>query len=658
TPTRAILGTLSSHHLQLPSATVAEGSQLGLTAGALAATARTELSWLRLRRGVDSARGRRWPDDAANWSAPTTKLGAFEIRLADGGVEWTVARVLSATPSPSASKSDSGSYACVAETSLLGGELRRARQLFYLDVLPARAVNQTVAWRVCGVNSATPISVASAVEGSRLAIDCSVSANIRRRLRGQWRLSGSALTATRPAAGAAAGAGGGATPGCGSARPASSAATTAGAGGDAGQPMRREFSARASVDIIVEYRLGPPEIRATAGSPVLAGHPASLVCQPSTTDPGVPVPEFSGPATPATAAPRCPWPGRRFCSSARPDCPTVAGTICTPENKRRPGIFRCAGGCAVADLVDYVGVADGADCQRLHSGGGAAAAAGCAPGLLNSGKAGALTRWFKNGVEIRQGDAAATTAIEEGYDRGQPRRHSSQPFPRPHSVSLECLVDAQPEPTVTWELLAGTGGADRQQFGWQSDTGVATVVSLPGTLPGVKRDGPVRLPARNRLGESSHVIQAGLHDRLRTSAKPDDILLASSSTMSGAEVTRVGDCPSKRDGAAARGPHTLSRCWPSTTLAAAGGAPSHGRSTVTSTPRELQLPGVGGVRAETPALRLLRFVTRRRDGLLRSGCEVSGRRRHRVESLPQLRASERLTAISFVNSYRLSACLC
>uniref|UniRef100_A0A1I8HL17 Ig-like domain-containing protein n=2 Tax=Macrostomum lignano TaxID=282301 RepID=A0A1I8HL17_9PLAT len=818
-PTRAILGTLSSPSSPAAERTVAEGSQLGLTCRCPGGNPPARIDWLRLRRGVDSAEST-LPDDAANWSAPTTKMGASRsdllmaaskelngaqlacrclhqlANITSAPVSLTVLYGPNVTPVSSqkvllgdrvefnctaeanptarvyivrgnstvsavaprsvshaiasASKSDSGSYACVAETSLLGGELRRARQPFYLDVLYPPELSIRLLPGESAESTATPISVASAVEGGRLAIDCSVSANPPP-TSVQWRLSGSAdgnsssgrVLLLEPVARAHAG--------LWVCEARSSAATTAGAGGDAGQPMRREFSARASVDIIVEYPPGPPEIRATAGSLVLAGHPASLVCQPSATDPGVPVPEFlwsrysgdSSAPVPLARSPILQFSPARLSDSGR--------YYCTPENSVGRGP---ASSVALEVVQSPTWLTTSAWPTVLtvnaSSGGGGGGGGG---GLLRLdcstlAKPEALTRWFKNGVEIRQADAAATTAIEEGYD---PARHIStgalrfnrlgpedsgeyictaqngfgkierslrltiefapeiltdtaktalQPaVAASSSVSLECLVDAQPEPTVTWELLAGTGGADRQQL-----VGNLTPESPPSfryraTLPGVKRTGRYACRARNRLGESSHVIQVvnpgppepptnltvestgwdhvlltwrpGFDGGLPANysvvfASTSDVasrfgiastshtgrfLLASSSTMSALKspesalsVNVTGLLP---------GTAYAFSVLAVNSLGGSGGQPTAG-STVNATTRELQLPGVGGVRADTGAS-TLRFDAPP-DGLC-VRVEVSADGGTGWSPYRSCELQNRLTGISFVNSYRLSACL-
>uniref|UniRef100_A0A1I8IQU8 SN protein n=1 Tax=Macrostomum lignano TaxID=282301 RepID=A0A1I8IQU8_9PLAT len=795
-PTRAILGTLSSPSSPAAERTVAEGSQLGLTCRAESTL----------------------PDDAANWSAPTTKLGASrsdllmaaskelngaqlacrclhqlanitsapvsltvlygpnvtpvssqKVLLGDR-VEFNctaeanptarvyivrgnstvsaVARVLSATPSPRHRRATAAATpawrkpACLA-ASCAGRDSRSTwmsstRPELSIRLLPGESAEST----------ATPISVASAAEGSRLAIDCSVSANPPP-TSVQWRLSGSTdgnsssgrVLLLEPVARAHAG--------LWVCEARSSAATTAGAGGDAGQPMRREFSARASVDIIVEYPPGPPEIRATAGSPVLAGHPASLVCQPSATDPGVPVPEFlwsrysgdSSAPVPLARSPILQFSPARLSDSGR--------YYCTPENSVGRGPASSVA-LEVVQSPTWLTTSAWPTVLTVNASSGGGGGGG---GLLRLdcstlAKPEALTRWFKNGVEIRQADAAATTAIEEGYD---PARHISTGALRFHrlgpedsgeyictaqngfgkierslrltiefapeiltdtaktalqpavsassSVSLECLVDAQPEPTVTWELLAGTGGADRQQL-----VGNLTPESPPSfryraTLPGVKRTGRYACRARNRLGESSHVIQVvnpgppepptnltvestgwdhvlltwrpGFDGGLPANysvvfASTSDVasrfgiastshtgrfLLASSSTMSALKspesalsVNVTGLLP---------GTAYAFSVLAVNSLGGSGGQPTAG-STVNATTRELQLPGVGGVRADTGAS-TLRFDAPP-DGLC-VRVEVSADGGTGWSPYRSCELQNRLTGISFVNSYRLSACL-
>uniref|UniRef100_A0A1I8F7D5 Ig-like domain-containing protein n=1 Tax=Macrostomum lignano TaxID=282301 RepID=A0A1I8F7D5_9PLAT len=594
-------------------------------------------------------------------------------------------RVLSATPSPRHRRATAAATPAWRKPAWLGGELRRARQPFYLDVLyPARAVNQTVAWRVCGVNSDSDFSGLGGGRPAGWRSTARLSANPAPPTSVQWRLSGSTdgnsssgrVLLLEPVARAHAGLwvwrG-----------PQLSCHHSWG--------WRDGWTADEAGVSLLGTPPGPPEIRAHRRQPVLAGTRSSLVCQPSATDPGVPVPEFL-------------W-SRYSGDSSAPTVPTVAGTIAHAENS----VGRGRASSVALEVVQSPtwlttsGVADAA---------AAAAAAGCCAWTAQLWpKPEALTRWFKNGVEIRQADAAATTAIEEGYDPASctrdSDRYSQDGTPASRFRVLQRVAGvpggraAGADSHLGCSQAQAQGGADRQQL-----VGNLTPESPPSfryraTLPGVKRTGRYACRARNRLGESSHVIQVvnpgppepptnltvestgwdhvlltwrpGFDGGLPANYSPVGIastshtgrfLLASSSTMSALKVTRVG-AVRQRDGAAAGDAPTPSRCWPSTLSAAAAASPRPARLS-TPTTRELQLPGVGGVRADTGAS-TLRFDAPP-DGLCvrveifarTNELSVSADRRQRRGGVPRYRSCElqnRLTGISFVNSYRLSACL-
>uniref|UniRef100_A0A1I8F8R0 Ig-like domain-containing protein n=1 Tax=Macrostomum lignano TaxID=282301 RepID=A0A1I8F8R0_9PLAT len=721
-----------------------------------------ELNWLRLRRGVDSAevdaarrRGQTGRRRRLSWALSRSDL----LMAASNGVEWRPACVPLPAPAckyhPALRVShrslrcclrDRVEFNCTAEANptarvyivrgnstvsavaprsvshaialgieerqrqlrLRGGDQpawRRAAQGATAVLpgcpLPARAVNQTVAWRVCGVNSDSDFSGLGGGRqpaGDRLSVSANPPPTSV-----QWRLSGSAdgnsssgrVLLLEPVARAHAG--------LWVCEARSSAATTAGAGGDAGQPMRREFSAR---------RSGPPP-----AAPVLAGHPASLVCQPSTTRPWRPGARV--PLVPLLRRQQRPGaPGPVADSAVQPGRLSDSGRYyCTPENSVGRGP---ASSVALEVVQSPTWLTTSAwPTRRRRRGGGGLLRLDCS----TLAKPEALTRWFKNGVEIRQADAAATTAIEEGYD---PARHIStgalrfnrlgpedsaaiapeiltdtaktalQPaVSASSSVSLECLVDAQPEPTVTWELLAGTGGADRQQLvgnltpesrhrrfatgnpaGGESGRGRYACRRETGWASRVVNPGPPE-PPTNLTVESTgwdHVLltwRPGFDGGLPANysvvfASTSDVAsrfgIASTSHTGrffagqfvddvGAEVTRVG-AVRQRDGAAAG--DRLRLLGAGRQLSRRQRRPAHGRLDC-----QRHHPGAaaaGGRRRQGRHRRFDAAFRRAARWALRSGGGLS-RRRHRVESLPQLRASEPPNGISFVNSYRLSACL-
>uniref|UniRef100_A0A1I8JN43 Ig-like domain-containing protein n=1 Tax=Macrostomum lignano TaxID=282301 RepID=A0A1I8JN43_9PLAT len=487
-------------------------------------------------------------------------------------------------------------------------------------------------------------------------------------------------------------------------------------------------------------RSGPPP-----AATVLAGHPlAGLPAQHhGPWRPGAP--SSSGPATPGDSS--APVPLARFADfwQFSPARLSDSGRYyCTPEKQRRPGIFRCAGVVQSPTWLTTSSVADGADCQRLQRRRRRRAAAGCCAWTAQTlAKPEALTRWFKNGVEIRQADARQRLRSREGYDparhistgalrfnrlgpedsgeyictaqngfgkierslrltidctrdsdRYSPRRHSSQPFPRPPACRWSAWW-TRSRPTVTWELLAGTGGADRQQLVGNLTPEVATVVSLPGNPAGGEADGPVRLPGAkpagrvesrdpggkpwaagaadqpdgrvHRLGSRPPHLAPGFDGGLPANysvvfASTSDVasrfgiastshtgrfLLASSSTMSALKspesalsVNVTGLLP---------GPPTPSRAGRQ--LSRRQRRPAHGRLDC-----QRHHPGAaaaGGRRRQGRHRRFDAAFRRAARWALRSGGDGgTGWSPYRSCEL-----QNRLTGISFVNSYRLSACL-